>query len=130
MKARKEAKGHLITEHEEAKHLEWCKRLRKRFAAGRHRKILFSDKKWFDVEGDHNRQNDRVWLKGKPSLAGRMVTKRQKAKQVMVRAGITYTSKTPLIFAHEGVKVQEPQYCALLENKVLPWASRYFGEEV
>ncbi|KIH64097.1 hypothetical protein ANCDUO_05596 [Ancylostoma duodenale] len=48
----------------------------------------------------------------------------------MVWAGITYTGKAPLIFVHEGVKVQGPQYFVILENKVLPWAPRYFGEEI
>ncbi|KIH63197.1 hypothetical protein ANCDUO_06502, partial [Ancylostoma duodenale] len=59
-------------------------------------------------------------LKGKPPLEKRMVTRRQKPKQLMVWAGLTYTDKTPLIFVHEGVKVQGPQYCAILENKFLP----------
>ncbi|KIH46455.1 hypothetical protein ANCDUO_23493 [Ancylostoma duodenale] len=48
----------------------------------------------------------------------------------MVWAGITYTGKAPHIFVHEGVKVQGPQYFAILKNKVLPCAPRYFGEEI
>ncbi|KIH46626.1 hypothetical protein ANCDUO_23320 [Ancylostoma duodenale] len=98
--------------------------------AGRHRKILFSDEKWFDGERADNHQNDRMWLKGKPPLEQRMVTRRQKPKQLMVWAGLTYTDKTPLIIVHEGVKVEGPHYFAILENKVLPWALRYFGEEM
>ncbi|KIH57975.1 hypothetical protein ANCDUO_11829 [Ancylostoma duodenale] len=84
----------------------------------------------FDVKEAHNHQNDRVWLKGKPPLEERMVTRRQKPKQLMVWAGISYTGKTPLIFMHEGAKAQGPQYCAILENKFLPWSPRYFGEEM
>ncbi|KIH43325.1 hypothetical protein ANCDUO_26672 [Ancylostoma duodenale] len=100
-----EVKDHLIIEQAKVKRLERRKRLRRHFAAGRHRKILFSDEKWFDGERAHNHQNDRVWLKGKPPLAG-----------------ITYIGKAPLIFVHEEVKVQGPQYFAILENKVLTWA--------
>ncbi|KIH65181.1 hypothetical protein ANCDUO_04495 [Ancylostoma duodenale] len=48
----------------------------------------------------------------------------------MFWAGITYTGKAPLIFVHEGVKVQGPQYFTILINKVLPCAPRYFGEEM
>ncbi|KIH46068.1 hypothetical protein ANCDUO_23881 [Ancylostoma duodenale] len=97
-----------MTEQTKAKRLERCKRLRKRFAAGRQRKFLFLDEKWFHVGRAHNRQNDRIWLKGKPPLEERMIPRRQKPKQVMVWAGIAYTGNTPLIFVHEGVKVQDP----------------------
>ncbi|KIH62180.1 hypothetical protein ANCDUO_07539 [Ancylostoma duodenale] len=98
--------------------------------AGRRGRILFSDEKWFDVERAHNRQNDRVRLKGKPPLEEKMTTRRQIPKQVMVWTGITYTGKTPLIFVDEGVKVQGPQCCAILENKVSPGAPRYFRDEM
>ncbi|KIH46129.1 hypothetical protein ANCDUO_23821 [Ancylostoma duodenale] len=43
---------------------------------------------------------------------------------------IVRMTRTPFIFVRKGVKVQGPQYCAILENKVLPWAPRYFGEEM
>ncbi|KIH58866.1 hypothetical protein ANCDUO_10918 [Ancylostoma duodenale] len=101
-----------------AKRLGRSKRFRKRFAAGRHRKFLFLDEKWFDVERAHIHQNDRVWLKGKPPLEERMITRRQKPKQVMVWGGITYTGNTPLIFVHKGVKVQDPSI-------VRSWKTRF-----
>ncbi|KIH68444.1 hypothetical protein ANCDUO_01229 [Ancylostoma duodenale] len=79
-----------------------------------------------DVDGE-----DAVFAKkGRPPVEERMITRRQKPKQVMIWAGITYTDKAPLILVHEGVKVQGPQYFAILENKVLPWAPWYFGEEI
>ncbi|KIH55529.1 hypothetical protein ANCDUO_14312, partial [Ancylostoma duodenale] len=103
--------------------------LRRRFADGRHRKILFSEK-WFGGERAHNHQNDRVWLKEKTPLEERTITRRRKPEQVMVWAGITYIGKAPLIFVHEGVKIQGPQYFAILESKFLPWALQCFGEEM
>ncbi|EYC01230.1 hypothetical protein Y032_0109g85 [Ancylostoma ceylanicum] len=127
LRAYEEVKGHLRTEQAKVKRLERCKRLRKRFAAGRRRHILFSDEKWFDVEQAYNHQNAQVWSKGKPPLEERMIVRTQKPKQVMVWAGITYTGKTPLFLVPEEVKVQRPQYRAILENKVLPWARQHFG---
>ncbi|EYB82769.1 hypothetical protein Y032_0351g3232 [Ancylostoma ceylanicum] len=70
LKAHKEVEGHLITE---VKWLELCKRLRKRFAADRHRAIPFSNEKWFDIEKAHNHQSDRMWSKGKVAPEERMI---------------------------------------------------------
>ncbi|EYB87989.1 hypothetical protein Y032_0254g304 [Ancylostoma ceylanicum] len=41
LKAHMEVEGHLITDQTKVKWLELCQRLRKRFAADRHRAILF-----------------------------------------------------------------------------------------
>lgn len=61
LKPRKEVEAHLLTDEMKTKRVARCKKLLRRFAAGRHRTILFSDEKWFDIEQTHNRQNDRRW---------------------------------------------------------------------
>ncbi|EYC18928.1 hypothetical protein Y032_0026g1458 [Ancylostoma ceylanicum] len=76
LKAHKEVEGHLIAEQAKVKRLELCKRLRKRFAADRHRFILFSDEKWFDIEKAHNRENDRMRSEGKVVQEERMIYRR------------------------------------------------------
>ncbi|EYC04532.1 hypothetical protein Y032_0087g2063 [Ancylostoma ceylanicum] len=106
LKAHKEVEGHLITEQAKVNLLDFCKRLRKRFAADRHQAILFSDEKWFDIEKAHNRQNDRIWSEGKVALEERMIYRMQKPKQAVVCARVASIAKTPLLFVPEGVKVQ------------------------
>ncbi|EYC02269.1 hypothetical protein Y032_0101g3404 [Ancylostoma ceylanicum] len=76
LKVHKEVEGHLITEQAKVKRLGLCKRLRKRLAADRHRAILLSDEKWFDIEKAHNHQNDQMWSKGKVALEERMIYRR------------------------------------------------------
>ncbi|EYC19458.1 hypothetical protein Y032_0024g1090 [Ancylostoma ceylanicum] len=76
LKTHKEVEGHLITEQAKFKWLELCKRLRKRFSADRHRAILFSDEKWFDIEKAYNHQNDLMWSKGKVALEERVMNRR------------------------------------------------------
>ncbi|EYC02796.1 hypothetical protein Y032_0098g3126 [Ancylostoma ceylanicum] len=128
LKTHREVEGHLITEQAKVKRLELCKRLRKRFAADRHRAILFSDEKWFDIEKAHNYQNDRMWSNGKVALEERMIYRRKNPKKAVLWAGVTSIGKTPLLFVPEGVKVQGSQYCEILENEVVTWARKHSGE--
>ncbi|EYC43673.1 hypothetical protein Y032_0484g2308 [Ancylostoma ceylanicum] len=73
LKAHKEVEGHSINEQAKVKWLELCIKLRKPFAAHRHRAILFSDEEWFDIEEAHNHQNGRMWSKRKVALEERMI---------------------------------------------------------
>lgn len=59
-KSRKSIEGHQLDENAKEKRLIRCKRLIRRFASNRHRQILFTDEKWFNVEQAHNSQNDRL----------------------------------------------------------------------
>ena len=63
LKPRKEVEAQLLTKEVKRKRVRRCRMLHKRFAAKRHRTILFTDEKWFNVEQANNRQNDRRWLK-------------------------------------------------------------------
>lgn len=129
MKARKLVKAHGITKEQKLKRLTRCKNLLRRFAAGRYRRILFTDEKWFDVEQAYNHQNDRVYSKEPLSPEEAIVFRKQNPQQVMVWAGVTYNGKTDLIFVPPGVKVKGPEYRSMLEDKVQPWTQRHFGQE-
>lgn len=120
-------KAHLLTEAMKETRLERCKPLKRRFAAGRHRSILFSDEKIFDIEQCYNRQNSRMWSAEPPSPDDRIVARSQKPKSVMVWAGVTHDGKTPLVFIPEGVKVNQDVYRAMLQSQVLPWTRDHFG---
>lgn len=47
----------------------------------------------------------------------------------MVWAGVTWKTKSPLIFVPEGVKVDAAAYQEMLRTKVLPWASKNLGQD-
>ena len=54
LKARKDIKGHFLTDRMKQKRLDRCQKLLRRFGAKRHRGILFTDEKWFNIEQAHN----------------------------------------------------------------------------
>lgn len=129
LKSRKTVEGHQLDQNAKDKRLIRCKRLAHRFAAGRYRNILFTDEKWVNIEQAHNSQNDRIWSKSPLPPEVKIVERRQKPQQIMVWAGVTWDTKTPLIFVPQGVKVNGNEYRQMLETKVLPWAKENLGED-
>ena len=108
LKPYKQQKATSLTAVMKTTRLERCKRLKRRFGAGRHRRILFSDEKIFTIEQSFNHQNDRIWSRELPQE--RFVGRSQKPKSVMVWAGVTHNGKTPLVFIEEGAKVNQNVY--------------------
>jgi len=126
-KSRKKARGQSLNENSRQKRLDRCKRLKQRFCAGRHRKILFTDEKLFDVEQSFNPQNHRDWSVKPLPLEQRIVARQQKPKQVMVWAGVHWKyGKTPLVFVPDGQRMDGKIYRDMLENSVFPWVGRTF----
>lgn len=117
----KDQERQLLTEAAKKKRRERCPRLLERFADGDHRQVLFTDEKLFTIEQAHNRQNDRRWHRGPPSVASRVVARAVKPKSVMVWAGVGHGLKTPLIFIPQGVKINADCYIKMLEDELLPW---------
>lgn len=117
----KDQQRQLLTDAARKKRRERCPKLLERFSDGRHRDILFTDEKLFTVEQAHNRQNNRIWSRGPPSKASRVVARAVKPKSVMVWAGVGYNLKTPLIFVPQGVKIDSACYIEMLERELLPW---------
>ena len=58
LKSYKLQEAYFLTDSVKAIRRERAIKLKRRFAAGRHRLILFTDEKLFTIEQSHNRQND------------------------------------------------------------------------
>lgn len=129
LKAYKLKKANALDDNNKATRLDRCKAMKRRFANGRHRSILFSDEKIFTIEQAYNSQNDRIWSLEAPTQEERIVSRKQKPKSVMIWAGVTHNGKTPLVFVDDNMKINKESYRAILETKLLPWAQEHFGED-
>lgn len=131
-KSLKLQKGQHMTDKVAEVRKKRCQALRRRHGANRHRKILFSDEKFFNIEQAHNIQNDRV-LVPSSSVAnrrGRSISRTQKPAGLMVWAGVSTTGKTPLVFVQKGVKINADNYLQdILQAVVLPWARAHYSNE-
>ena len=89
-------------------------------------KILFSDEKYFDIDGVYNSQNDRVWTVNRAVADEKAVVKqrRKHPQKVMVWLGACSKGTTPLVILNEGTIDH-----AVCIEKVLPVALKY-GNEV
>ena len=69
--------------------------------------------KLFTIEQEFNPQNDRILFKTNLTINFnlRAVTREQFSSSLIVWAGITSKSKTPLIFLEKGVKVNVQVHC-------------------
>ena len=88
-------------------------------------RILFSDEKFFDIDGVYNSQNDRVWAVDRAD-ADKKDGIKQRGKfpwKVMVWLGACSKGITPLVILDEGT-VDHTVYI----KKVLPVALKYGNE--
>lgn len=85
-------------------------------------KILFSDKKFFDIDGVYNSQNDRVWAVDRADAdeKGGIQRKRKFPQKVMVWLAACSKGVSPLVILNEGT-VDHAVYI----EKVLPVALKY-----
>ena len=121
-------KVQLLTDENKRVRLQRCCQLKRRAAAQRWERILFTDEKLFTVEQAHNHQNDRSWSAEAPATST-IVEHHQNPQSVMVWGGICASGKTPLVFVDQGVKINQEVYRRdILETVVLPWAQQYFGD--
>ena len=96
-------------------------------------KILFSDKKIFTVEHILNKQNHRILASDKSTLPESTfrISRAQKPASVMVWAGVTSSSQTPLVFIPQRVKITQCVSRETVLEKVLePWAKSHFGNDI
>ena len=103
------------------KRLTRIKTLIRRFATSGLDHVLFSDAKLFIVEEVSNRKNDRI-LSSIASLIPekyRFVTRVQEPFSVMVLAGISKKSRTPLVFVPFGVKINQKTYQDLILKPIV-----------
>ena len=133
MKSYKLHKHQLLTAQTKQKRLERSKAMLLRFTGGLHHQIVFSDEKLFTVEQSLNQQNHRILATSKDSLPQEQfhVYRTQKPMSVMVWAGVTSTSRTPLVFVPQGVKINQSVYRNDILEKVLkPWARKHFKKDM
>uniref|UniRef100_A0A914EMM5 Transposase n=1 Tax=Acrobeloides nanus TaxID=290746 RepID=A0A914EMM5_9BILA len=129
LKPWKYQKRQKLTENAKQKRLDRCRAMLRRFSRRRHRNIVFSDEKLFDIQQAFNPQNNRIWAEEEPDSEERAVERTQKAESVMVWAAITALGKTPLVFVPQNVKINKEVYTDVLERHLLPWAHTIFGDD-
>ena len=88
-------------------------------------RILFSDEKFFDIDGVYNSQNDRVWAVDRTDAdkKGGIKQRRKFPSKVMVWLGACSKGITPLVIVDEET-VDHTVYI----KKVLPVALKYGNE--
>lgn len=109
--------GHLLTVDLKNKRKQKSKDLLIRYAGGKHRQILFTDEKIFNVEEHYNKQNDKVYARSSKE-ASQVVPRIQKGHHpasVMVWWGVSYEGVTNIHFCEKGVKTSALVY----QNTVL-----------
>lgn len=132
LKPYKIQKSQELTMAQKQVRLQRAKHLKSLADRGKLPNIVFSDEKVFTVEQFVNKQNDRVWLKGKSedNLARRLATRKQGPASVMVWAAVTASGRSPLVFIDRGVKINQELYRDLvIRDSLLPWAQNHFGSE-
>ena len=87
-------------------------------------RILFSDGKFFDIDGVYNSQNDRVWAvdHADADKKGGIKQRRKFSQKVMVCLGTFSKGITPLMILDEGT-VSHTVYI----KKVFPVENETFG---
>ena len=116
LRAYKDVERKKLTPDQRIKRLVWGRRLRRRFAGGLHRQIIFTDESPFVIEQHHNAQNDRTWAGSAPPKEMRTVERDQKPAGVMVWGAIGYNFKGPLVFISENTKVNSAVYQRILSQ--------------
>ncbi|GBM05953.1 hypothetical protein AVEN_80549-1 [Araneus ventricosus] len=128
LKPYKFQKVQLLTGKNKLVRLQRCRKLLRRAASQRLERFLFTDEKLFTVQQAHNSQSDRIWSVDGPSTSA-IVEHRQHPKSIIFWGGICASSRTPPVFADEGVKINHKVYRRdILEAVVLPWAKKNFGD--
>jgi transposase len=131
-----------LNEAAKKKRLDRSRALLERFSRRKHRKIVFSDEKLFDIEQVglvalfsvslflkvFNPQNDRIWADEAPETEQRVVERTQKPGSVMVWGAIHAAGKTPLVFVEAGVKIDKRVYMDMLREHFFPWAAEHLGD--
>ncbi|KAI1714437.1 putative molybdopterin binding domain-containing protein [Ditylenchus destructor] len=116
-----------LTDEEKRKRLERCEALLKRFAKNNHRKILFSDESYFQLEEGFNRQNTRIIAvsREEANAAGRLMPKSQFPKTLMVWGGICWNGKTPLVIFNPDEKILSRMIAEYTSASTIVWRPRH-----
>ena len=93
-------------------------------------KILFSDEKFFDIDGVYNSQNDRVWAvdRADADKKGGIKQKRKFPQKVMVWLGVCSKGVTPLVIIDKGT-VDHACYIEKVLPIALEYGNKVFGND-
>ena len=93
-------------------------------------RILFSDEKFFDIDGVYNSQNDRVWAgdRADANKKGGIKQRRKFPSKVMVWLGVCSKSVTSLVILDEGT-VDHTVYIKKMLPVALKYGNQVFGSE-
>ncbi|CAM4765452.1 unnamed protein product [Rotaria magnacalcarata] len=93
-------------------------------------RILFSDENFFDIDGVHNSQNDRVWTidRADADKNGGIKQKRKFSQKVMVSLGACSKGVTPLVILDEGT-IDHAVYIEKVLPVALKYGNRVFGSD-
>lgn len=112
LRAYRKKSGHLLNARLIAMRAKKCKVLLKRYAKKRHRDILFTDEKIFNIEEKYNKQNDRVYATS-AEAAGNAIPRVQHGhhpSSIMIWLGVSYYGPTEVHFCEKGVKTSAKVY--------------------
>ncbi|VDO26376.1 unnamed protein product [Haemonchus placei] len=121
--------GQFLSEQSKQSRLMKCKKVLRELRARRISDVIWTDEKIYTVEHYPNRQNQRQLLSkpGNRSPKCCLVHSRLSFKIVMVWAGVTSESKTPLVFIDRNVKIKSEDHQKLvLMDTLLSWITEYF----
>ena len=113
------------------KRLERSKILLKKFRSGTAGEIIWSNEKIFTVEMAHNGRNDRIVGRSFEDIPCNQKTVHQTMKpvSVMVWATISKSWRCPLVFVHQGAKINTKCFVDSILKPMLEYAKDHFGED-
>ena len=93
-------------------------------------KILFSDEKFFDIDGAYNVQNDRIWAPNRTEANKKcgIMGKRKFPQKVMVWLGACSKGITPLVIFENGT-LDHARYIEEVLPVALKYANKTFGND-
>ncbi|CAF1198378.1 unnamed protein product [Adineta ricciae] len=93
-------------------------------------RILFSDEKFFDIDGVYNSQNDRVWAvdRADADKYGGIKQKRKFPQKVIVWLGACSKGVTPLVILEKGT-VDHAVYIEKMLPVALKYGNQVFGSD-
>ena len=93
-------------------------------------RILFSDEKFFDIDGVYNSQNDRVWVVDRADAdeKGGIQQRRKFPQKAMVWLSICSKGITPLVILDDGT-VDHDYYIKKVLPVALKYGSKVFGDD-
>ena len=118
LKAYKKIRVPALTDANIVKRKSFCICIRNHFDHESCRSIMFSDEKWFDQDGQYNRQNDRIYAVSRQTSTEDMGTRPEHKFpfKVMVWIGVNFSGLTQVVILPQKATLDSDFYV----EKVLP----------